>query len=87
MLLPLRRPDLAGSPGPKLSRDFTRVWINNAGLDGATTYRHLILLEDYVVKLQPKVVLFLVGINDVGAGEIAAAKPQRGHIWRHGGTP
>lgn len=56
--------------GARLSRDFPKLWINNAGLDGATTYRHLILLEDYVVKLQPKLVLFLVGINDVGVGEI-----------------
>ena len=60
-------PDLLGA---KLSRDFPKLWINNAGLDGATTYRHLILLEDYVVKLKPKLVLFLVGINDVGVGEI-----------------
>lgn len=56
--------------GVKLQRDFPKVWINNAGMDGATTYRHLILLEDYVVKLKPKLALFLVGINDVGVGEI-----------------
>lgn len=60
-------PDLLGA---KLARDFPRVWINNAGLDGATTHRHLILLEDYVVKLKPKLALFLVGINDVGVGDI-----------------
>jgi lysophospholipase L1-like esterase len=60
-------PDLLGV---KLQRDFPKLWINNAGLDGATTYRHIILLEDYVVKLKPKVVLFLVGINDVGVGKI-----------------
>jgi lysophospholipase L1-like esterase len=63
--------------GAKLSRDFPKLWINNAGLDGATTYRHLILLEDYVVKLKPKLVLFLVGINDAGVGEI--------HDLPHGG--
>jgi lysophospholipase L1-like esterase len=59
--------------GRKLARDFNRVWINNAGLDGATTYRHLILLEDYLVALKPKLALFLVGINDVGAGNLQAA--------------
>jgi lysophospholipase L1-like esterase len=69
-------PDLLGQ---QLSRGFKRVWVNNAGLDGATTYRHLILMEDYVVKLRPKVALFLVGINDVGAGDIAAAEARRGH--------
>ena len=73
-------PDLLGE---NLSREFNRVWVNNAGLDGATTYRHLILMEDYVVKLRPKVVLFLMGINDVGAGDIAAAEQRRGHDLRH----
>jgi lysophospholipase L1-like esterase len=73
-------PDLLGRD---LSGRFRRVWINNAGLDGATTYRHLILMEDYVVKLRPKVVLFLIGINDVGAGDIAAAEQRRGHDLRH----
>ncbi len=73
-------PDLLGQ---QLSREFKRVWINNAGLDGATTYRHLILMEDYVVKLRPKVVLFLIGINDVGAGDIAAAEARRGHDLKH----
>jgi lysophospholipase L1-like esterase len=76
-------PDLLGRD---LSREFNRVWINNAGLDGATTYRHLILMEDYVVKLRPKVVLFLVGINDVGAGNLEAAEKNRGNslrqMWR-----
>jgi hypothetical protein len=76
-------PDILGH---KLSRAFKRVWINNAGLDGATTYRHLILLEDYLIKLRPKVGLFLIGINDVGAGDIAAAEQRQGHylkrMWR-----
>jgi lysophospholipase L1-like esterase len=72
-------PDLLGQ---KLSREFQRVWVNNAGLDGSTTYRHLILMEDYVVTLRPQVVLFLIGINDVGAGDIAAAEQRRGHDLR-----
>ncbi|OGR24377.1 MAG: hypothetical protein A2139_07710, partial [Desulfobacca sp. RBG_16_60_12] len=72
-------PDLLGQ---KLSREFNRVWINNAGLDGATTYRHLILVEDYLIKLRPKVVLFLMGINDVGAGDLEAAEKPSGHYLR-----
>jgi lysophospholipase L1-like esterase len=73
-------PDLLGQA---LSRQFNRVWVNNAGLDGATTYRHLILLEDYIVNLRPKVVVFLVGINDVGAGNLEAAERRPGHYWRN----
>jgi lysophospholipase L1-like esterase len=69
--------------GRLLSRDFPKVWINNAGLDGATTYRHLILMEDYVAHLRPKLVLFLVGINDVGTGDIGAAARQQSHFPRN----
>ncbi|MFZ5448694.1 MAG: SGNH/GDSL hydrolase family protein [Thermodesulfobacteriota bacterium] len=73
-------PDLLGR---ELSREFNRVWINNAGLDGATTYRHLILMEDYLIKLRPKVVLFLVGINDVGAGDLEKAQNRQGNYLRN----
>ncbi len=45
-----------------------RVWLNNAGLEGNSTYGHLVLLEDYLIKMRPKVVLFLVGANDIGLG-------------------
>jgi lysophospholipase L1-like esterase len=69
--------------GRELSRNFKRVWLNNAGLDGATTYRHLILLEDYVDKLRPKVVLFLIGINDVSAGNLEEAGKHPGHYLRN----
>jgi lysophospholipase L1-like esterase len=73
-------PDLLGQD---LARNFNRVWLNNAGLDGATTYRHIILLEDYLIKLRPKVVLFLIGANDVGAGNLDATVPRRGHYLRN----
>lgn len=52
--------------GKHLSASFKRVWINNAGLDGHSTVGHYILMRDYIVKLRPKLVLFMVGINDVG---------------------
>jgi lysophospholipase L1-like esterase len=64
-------PDLLGR---ELSAPFKKVWINNAGLDGATSYRHILLMEDYVAKLRPKVVLFLMGVNDVGQGDIGLKK-------------
>jgi lysophospholipase L1-like esterase len=51
--------------GDNLQRSFRNVWINNAGLDGHSTYGHLVLLEDIIRPLHPKVVLFLVGANDV----------------------
>jgi len=40
-----------------LAPSFPDVWINNGGLDGHSTYGHLILMRDYVGKLKPRVVL------------------------------
>lgn len=55
--------------GEKLKNNFPRVWINNAGLAGHSTFGHIILLENFLVKLRPKVVIFLVGVNDTGLVE------------------
>jgi len=53
-------------------------WLNNAGLDGHSTYGHLHLLDQVLVKLQPDYILLLVGINDLNRSDIniydAAAK-------------
>ena len=51
--------------GKKLEDSFNHVWMNNAGLDGHSTFGHEILLNDYLVKLHPKVILFLTGINEI----------------------
>jgi lysophospholipase L1-like esterase len=50
----------------QLEPQFPGVWVNNAGIDGHTTYGHLVLLRSFVVQLRPKVAVFLVGANDVG---------------------
>jgi hypothetical protein len=50
----------------KLKSQFNSLWLNNAGLDGHSTYGHIVLMEDYIIKIKPKIVLFLVGANDVG---------------------
>ncbi len=50
----------------RLKGEFGPLWLNNAGLDGHSTYGHLVLLEDYLIQLKPKVILFLVGANDRG---------------------
>lgn len=51
--------------GQKLADSLNDVWLNNAGMDGHSTYGHIIMLNDHVKKLRPSVVLFLTGINDV----------------------
>ncbi|MBI5739772.1 MAG: SGNH/GDSL hydrolase family protein [Nitrospirae bacterium] len=50
--------------GEKLKGNFGRTWINNAGLDGQSSLGHIVLMEDYLVKIRPRVILFLIGSND-----------------------
>lgn len=58
--------------GKHLKSIYTNIWINNAGIDGHSTFGHMILMEDYIVKLKPKMVLFLIGLNDIGLKRIRA---------------
>ena len=48
-----------------LSRSFHDVWVGNAGKDGHSTIAHVILMDDIIAGLHPKMVLFLVGEADV----------------------
>lgn len=41
------------------------LWLNNAGLDGHSTFGHEILLNDHLKQLHPDLILFLTGINDI----------------------
>jgi len=50
----------------RLAQAFPDIWVNNAGLDGQSTYGHLILLRDFVDGLHPRVAIFLIGANDIG---------------------
>ncbi len=51
---------------------FPEAWVNNAGMEGHSTFGHRLLLEQWVVKLKPRVVLLLVGINDVEREDLKA---------------
>jgi hypothetical protein len=48
-----------------LRPSFRNLWINNGGIEGHSTFGHQVLLNDYLIKIRPKVIVFLVGINDV----------------------
>ena len=52
--------------GKFLAPAFDHLWVNNAGLDGHSSFGHLFLLEQVVGPMRPKVAVFLIGINDVG---------------------
>jgi len=51
--------------GARLQPELRKVWVDNAGLDGHSTFGHLLLTEQKLVALHPKVTLYLVGLNDM----------------------
>ncbi len=55
-------PDLLGD---RLAERFRGTWLNNAGLDGHSTFGHIHLLDQLLLDLAPDYLLFLVGVNDV----------------------
>lgn len=56
----------------QLKDSIPNLWINNAGLDGHSTWGHRILLNQHIYKLKPRFVLMLSGINDLGREDISA---------------
>lgn len=66
-------PDFLGN---MLEQEVDKVWVNNAGLDGHSTFGHYVLMRDYIVKIKPDIVLFLVGVNDIGS-EVPSAHDRR----------
>ncbi len=63
---PIRFGDLA-------RRAVAPVWVNNAGLDGHSTFGHQILLDEVLKPLDPDVILFLVGWNDLGRTDLGSS--------------
>ena len=57
--------------GNLLKQKFSNVWWNNAGLDGHSTFGHIVIMQDYITKIKPKIVIFLAGINDQGIDYIS----------------
>ncbi|MBN2119523.1 MAG: SGNH/GDSL hydrolase family protein [Candidatus Omnitrophica bacterium] len=57
--------------GQNLQQSCDNIWLNNAGLDGHATFGHIILLRNYLVKLRPKIILFLVGANDRAKADLS----------------
>ena len=46
-----------------------KFWVNNSGLDGHSTRGHIALLRDHISKFKPDYIIFLVGCNDLAAGD------------------
>lgn len=56
---------------------YTNVWVNNAGLDGHSTFGNLNLLHYYIPTLsfRPRIALFLIGANDVNRDDLDGYDP------------
>ena len=57
--------------GGKLKNHFPKSWLNNAGFGGHSTFGHAILMQDFLIKMKPKLVLLLVGTNEVGRSDLS----------------
>lgn len=42
-----------------------KIWFNNAGLDGHSTYGHIKLIEQLLSKLNSDFIVFLIGVNEI----------------------
>ena len=58
----------------RLSDHFPSLWLNNAGFDGHSTYGHRILVADHIVRYQPDLLIFMVGVNDVGLTDLKTSE-------------
>jgi lysophospholipase L1-like esterase len=56
--------------GKLLQEKHPELWFNNGGLDGHSTFGHTILLNDFIIKIKPDYVMFLIGLNDMGLEKI-----------------
>ena len=44
--------------------------MNNAGIDGHSTFGHRILLDSHIKTLKPDFIMFLLGINEIGRDDL-----------------
>jgi lysophospholipase L1-like esterase len=54
----------------RLKQNFPALWMNNAGLAGHSTFGHIALVKDFIRKIRPNFVLFLVGVNDMRRNDL-----------------
>ena len=53
--------------GDAVADCFDRTWINDAGFDGHTSFAHIDLIRNYINQVHPKVVVMLIGANELYA--------------------
>jgi hypothetical protein len=66
----------------RLSHSFSNLWLNNAGRDGHSSFGHMFMLRDHVLKLHPKIIIFLTGINDVDRSDLGIHEDSVSHSFK-----
>ncbi len=54
--------------GDRLARVYANTWLDNAGLEGHSSFGHRFLLEQDLLARKPEMILFMIGLNDRGRG-------------------
>ncbi len=52
--------------GGKLKKNDSSIWLNNAGMDGQSTFGNLQMLKQYILDLKPNYIILMCGLNDMG---------------------
>ncbi len=55
--------------GKKLKSEIPALWLNNAGMDGQSSYGNLQMLKQYIVQLKPDYIILMCGLNDMSLDE------------------
>lgn len=51
--------------GTKMKAIDPSIWLNNAGMDGQSTFGNLQMLKQYIVGLKPNYIILMCGLNDM----------------------
>ena len=54
----------------RLTERYSDFWLNNAGLNGHSTFGHIMLFRQVLSKLRPDYAILLFGVNDVGRDDL-----------------
>lgn len=65
----------------KLQQHIPNLWLNNAGLDGTSTYGHLLLLQEHILSLKPNYIIFLTGVNDMEESTMGGFDTYHSNEW------
>ncbi len=52
--------------GKKLRAINPHLWMNNAGMDGQSSFGNLAMLKQYILQLKPDYIILMCGLNDIG---------------------